>query len=743
MSLKRRKKNKLLKRETLINDLAYRAFSVRSSTIDVEKRTIDATIATESPVLMPDYERGEMIPEVLLTSGVEIPASRQVPLLDSHARKQTSDQLGSARNLTTSSSDVSGTLHFSTVAESQWTKVREGHTTDVSAGYRVLHKTFVKPGESKIVGGQRFTGPVNVVDKWRIFEVSLVPIGADQQAKLRGFEPHGFEPQKGIKMDQETKELLVKRGMPADLDDAAADKWFAENKVRLLAEPEKKPEPTSKLTPIVNDKAIADQVREAIAAALAAERNAATQRETEIRELCDLAGLGEHFAEFRSLDVPAARAAIVKKKTELDAANPLPFSVKITGDGKQRFMADVGTALVMRAVDQAISYAPDNVCTTPEQVNARVERVREKAFPTAQRSAGAERWKHATPMQIAEECLKIDGCDTRGMSRDEIARATFDPGFAAQYGMRGTPALNTTGSFTNLTIDAVNKSMLVGYTQAPSTWEGPMRQGQSVQDFKQINRLKMGAIPNLPIWPDDTDPVKARFADAKERYAVESRSLEIGFSYRLLINDDLSALTRVPAMMGNAARRTVNAVAWSVITSNPTMSDGVALFSTATGARKRSNLTGGTNAITTANIQTAQNLMMQMRGENTPEGNEGADVLALMPKFLVAPSALYQSAIVVTRSSFDPVANQFQNYNIASQLTAVIEPLLDANSTTKWYLFADPAQIDTVEVTFLAGQENPIVRAFVDPQNLTQRYIILQTFAAAAMNHRGLQQASA
>jgi len=45
-----------------------------------------------------------------------------------------------------------------------------------------------------------------------------------------------------------------------------------------------------------------------------------------------------------------------------------------------------------------------------------------------------------------------------------------------------------------------------------------------------------------------------------------------------LINDDLDAFTRIPAMYGNSIAQLKSDVVWGVITSNPAMADGKALF---------------------------------------------------------------------------------------------------------------------------------------------------------------------
>lgn len=531
-------------------------------------------------------------------------------------------------------------------------------------------------------------------------------------------------------MNPELRKLLEARGMPKDLSDDDAQRWMVENQARLLAPevpatPPANPAPApvrAESPPMLTP----EQMREEYRKAIAEERAAARRHDAEVRSLCELADLPEAFEHCRTLDdLEAVRKHLAdekKKRADADAVNPAP-RLRVTGEGYERFVADVSTAISLRACE--------SVAEKKETVD--------KVFPEAQRAKGHAQFRHITIYQVAEECLRMAGIDIRGRTREDVAiAAMFGPEAA---GMRSSgAALHVTGSFLKITQDALNKSMQIGYTEAPSTWEGPMARGQSVADFKTIHRMRLGAVPNLPVWNDNKDPEQASLTDADETYAVEARSLEISFSYRLLVNDDMSALTRTPSQMGQAARRTVNAVAWAQITSNPTMSDGVALFSAATGARKRKNLETGANAPSVTTLGLLKNNMRQMRGENTPEGNESDDVLNVVGRYLVGPSALETVIQQLVLSVYDPAATTHQVYNPTTSLLPVIEPLLDATSTTAYFLFASPQQIDTVEVSFLQGQESPIVRQYMDPRKLSQCWIILQTFAAKAMNHRGIQK---
>ena len=61
---------------------------------DEKTFTVDVIAATEQPVRVFDTQRFEVVEEVLLMSGLELPESGRVPLLDSHDRSSVKDVLG-------------------------------------------------------------------------------------------------------------------------------------------------------------------------------------------------------------------------------------------------------------------------------------------------------------------------------------------------------------------------------------------------------------------------------------------------------------------------------------------------------------------------------------------------------------------------------------------------------------------------------------------------------------------------
>lgn len=719
------------------SQLSFRAAGAVPSTVNETDRTVEASLSTVTPVTEFDYDRWEWVPRVLVPEGIEIPRSKQVPLIDSHYPRTTSNQLGSVRAISPDGDSVKGTLVFSSVHEDAFTKVREGHATDVSVGFQVVKQEYIPEGKSRKIRGREFSGPMNVATKWRLLELSLTPIGADHEAKIRGFDPTQL-PSQEFAMNEALRKLLVDRGMPSELDDDAAQQWLLDNRSKLADQQEDKPvrgHDGGNLTE--------DQVRKWIVSGLAEAEKERSAKTAEFRgqvdSLVEVSGLpadaGSRFYGMGSIE--EVRKAIIAERAKNSESSESPLA-PITFGAAQRdkHRGAVHTALVYRTFRDC-QFLNEGLVETGQAAERR-EAVVKRLFPEDRRSKDHEQFRHASLYDLACECLRMDGVDIRGLTRDEVAQVAL--GFGDQIGIRTDSGYHVTGSFPFVTQDVVNKSMMLGYLEAPQTWRGPMSQGQSASDFKKIHRVQIGAVPNLPVWDDQSDPSQASMADAEETYGIECRSLALSFSYKLLVNDDRGVIGRQPMKLGDSAARTVNKFAWSLITSNPTMRDSVALFAAATGARKRTNLTIGAGVPSATTIQTLTNLMMQMRGENTPEGNESDDILALMPTYIVGPSALRTTILQVVRSIADPNGTHSGVVNVNNDLVPVIEPLLDANSTTAWYLFASPQRVETAEVTFLQGQETPRVRTIMDPKRLSQEHIILQTFGGKALDHRGVQK---
>ena len=132
----------------------------------------------------------------------------------------------------------------------------------------------------------------------------------------------------------------------------------------------------------------------------------------------------------------------------------------------------------------------------------------------------------------------------------------------------------------------------------------------------------------------------------------------------------------------------------------------------------------------------------------TKKGLRSDVILNIQPAFLIVPAAISATALQLLGSIADPsvggsTAGNSNTKNIYGPngdrpLKVIVEPLLDANSSTAWYLAANNSQVDTVEITFLEGEQSPVLENEWDFDKDVYKYKVRQTFGVAPIDFRGL-----
>lgn len=170
--------------------MSQRSISFRASTANDDTMTIEATLSTEDPVRMCDYDAWEMMEEVLLADGRQ--RTDYLPMLDSHNRWSVEEVLGHMDNIRTEGGNTVVTCHFDKNDETAvkvFRKYRDGHARGLSVGYTVKKYMDIAPGQSAVVKGRTFTasGTIKkrIVTEWVAKEGSLVAVGADAKALTR------------------------------------------------------------------------------------------------------------------------------------------------------------------------------------------------------------------------------------------------------------------------------------------------------------------------------------------------------------------------------------------------------------------------------------------------------------------------------------------------------------------------------------------------------------------------------
>lgn len=288
-----------------------------------------------------------------------------------------------------------------------------------------------------------------------------------------------------------------------------------------------------------------------------------------------------------------------------------------------------------------------------------------------------------------------------GMTLREYARMSLTErgvGVAAYNPMQmvGLAMTHTTSDFGNILLDVANKSLLQGWEESQETFEAWTKKGQ-LSDFKTAHRVGLGGFPSLRKVREGAEYKYVTTADNSETIALATYGEIFSITRQAIINDDLNQLTDVPMKMGRAAKATIGDLVYAVLTGNPKLSDGKALFSS-----DHKNM--ATGAIDVTNLDAGRQLMRVQKEPTTGR------TLNIRPAFLLVPTALetvanqtIKSASVKGADVNAGIINPIQNF-----ATVIGEPRLDDNSTKSWYLAAAQG-MDTIEVAYLNGVELPYI----------------------------------
>ncbi len=445
------------------------------------------------------------------------------------------------------------------------------------------------------------------------------------------------------------------------------------------------------------------------------------QRITEIRAAVRDAKLGDDVADElidAGLSLDDAKVKIVARAKAPDGADIRAAAVR---EERER-VAQIGAAV--RAAKLPAEFAAELVAAghTLAEANAKIIN---KLAETAENDQGNEsptrsqnrvtldavdKWqKGATEGLMARAGMK-GGVrnEFSGLTLAELARASLDlrnirSGAMDRLEMIGTaftlrnagPGYHSTSDFGNVLSSVAYKALLTGYQEAEETFEQWTGEG-TASDFRPVNRVDLGLFPNLDKVIEAGEYTYATIGDSGVTVQVATYGKMFAISRQAIINDDLDQFSKVPMKMGRAAKRTIGSLVYAVLTSNPTMQDSVALFHATHG-----NLAGSGSVISEASLGAACAAMSRQKDDAGI-----ATGIGVKPKFILVPPELLDLAIkVITAETTPGDAGRPPNAvrNIAT-------PISDGRLTgTAWYIAADPAQTDTIEVTYLNGQREPVM----------------------------------
>lgn len=316
---------------------------------------------------------------------------------------------------------------------------------------------------------------------------------------------------------------------------------------------------------------------------------------------------------------------------------------------------------------------------------------------------------------IAREIVRRSG--NNGMfSDDDAIKLVFRAGSQAY------------ADFTNILDTAMNKAVMKGYRQAPDTWRRFCTKG-NLPNLEPAKRVDLNDMPDFIENPEGAEIQDVILGDKGETIKLVTYAAKIKLTRRAILADDLGLFNKIARKIGYRAAQKIEAMAYDVLTANAAMSDGHNLFD----STHHHNI-GTAGALSKATLAAAYALMQKQTDVN-------GTVIDVTPKYLLVSPDEAVEAEILTASTIDPsttntmgATNFFRNRN----LVAISTPRINMSSNG-FYLVADPASCDTIEVAFLNGNENPTIETIDNDKDILGRswrtYIDI---GAKAMDFRGM-----
>jgi phage major head subunit gpT-like protein/phage head maturation protease len=161
-----------------MEELFTRTATLQPATFDPERRTVEVVFATTAPVRRFDLEGPYQERLDLSPAAVDLSQLIGGPVLNSHDRMDVNSILGVVENAQVDGERGTAVLRFSERSAAILNDIRDGIIRSISVGYVVNQRRVEKDPAT----GMRTI----VATAWTGKEISLVAIGADPAAKVRG-----------------------------------------------------------------------------------------------------------------------------------------------------------------------------------------------------------------------------------------------------------------------------------------------------------------------------------------------------------------------------------------------------------------------------------------------------------------------------------------------------------------------------------------------------------------------------
>lgn len=591
---------------------------------------------------------------------------------------------------------------------------KNGFKWQASIGASIIRSESLKAGETATVNGREVSGPLLIAREARLQETSFVAIGADGATaatvaaseslasdqepdmtfdswlKAKGFDPAALD---------ETQKTSLKAMF--DAEQGTNNNGASESRTVTASQPDGVKAQGSKDVTTAVAEIRAEQKRHSEIQA------AVVKFSRERPAMLDV---------FEALGNQAIEAGWTPDQFELEArrkADELGIPGAIVKPGRNK-------AVNNRVVEAAVCMAGglDNL---------------EKSFDEQTLNAAYDNFRDGLGLRDLIAMAARENGYTSPTNTDVkgLLEAAFStPSWGGRIQASGFSTLSLPGILSN----TANKFLRLGFMAVEDGWRS-ISAVRAVRDFKQITTYSLTGGFEYEKVGASGELKHATVGELTYTNQAETYGKMFAITRRDIINDDLGALTQIPQRIGRGAALKINDVFWTEFMDNST-------FFTSGRGNYFEGATVGTNdsRLGIEGLTRGETLFFN---QTDPDGKP----LGIMPQILLVPNALNATASQLMNSTEvrDTTANTLIGVSNphAGKFTIVRSSYLSnssytGNSTTAWYLIANPAEMTVIEVVFLNGRDTPIVEsADADFNTLGVQMRGYHDFGVAKMEYRG------
>jgi len=542
-----------------------------------------------------------------------------------------------------------------------------GFPWQASVGLSVKKAVEYDEGKSVTVNGREFAGPIVVVRASKLNESSFVPLGADDDTDARMVASFEGANFGGLNME------LKKQ------DGAGDDGQGEETVIQAAAE-----------------KTVAVDALKVAQDAIKAER----ARVAEIKNLC----AGE-FGEIEAAAIASGESAAQVGPKVLEAMRKgRPSVLAIHAHGAES---------MDNATLEAAALLAGKLPNIEKHADAKALEAAHKQF------------KRGVSMQeMLLHAAWANGCNARTFR--ENPREVMRFAFGDQRLQAGFSTVDIGGILSNV----ANKFMLESFNFVEQAWR-KIAAIRNVSDFKTVTSYRMTGAGEYEKVTSGGEIRHGTLGEESFTNKADTYGKMLAITRQDIINDDMGALTQVPAMLGRSGALKLNKVFWTAFMDN-------ASFFTGTGKY----IDGSTTVLGLTGLDLGVQAFLAKTDGLTPASPLGlrASILLVPPALETIAKQLYTSTEVrdTTASTKYPTANTFAGQYEPVCSTYLSDATITGYSSTAWYLLADPRAMATIEVAFLNGIETPTVEtADADFNTLGIQMRAYHDFGAKKQDARG------